>query len=140
MGRWTGLPAWAHVKLLLDTHALIWWAGNDPRLRPAARAAISEPSTEVNVSAASAWECAVKVQNGKLPQAAPLVAAFRTTLDRAGFAMLGITLEHALAAGALPRHHGDPWDRMLIAQALAEGMALVSKDKAFDAYGVKRIW
>lgn len=128
------------MKLLLDTHALIWWAGNDPRLSAAARAAIGEPSNGVNVSAASGWECAVKVQNGKLPQAAPLVAAFRATLERAGFAMLDITLEHTLAAGALPRHHGDPWDRMLIAQALAEGMALVSKDKEFDRYGVKRLW
>jgi PIN domain nuclease of toxin-antitoxin system len=128
------------VKLLLDTHALIWWAANDPRLSAALRAAISEPSNGVNVSAASAWECAVKVQNGKLPQAAPLVAAFRATLERAGFAMLDITLEHALAAGALPRHHGDPWDRMLIAQALREGMALVSKDAQFDRYGVRRLW
>ena len=128
------------MKLLLDTHALIWWAGNDPRLSAAAHAAISEPSNGVNVSAASAWECAVKVQNGRLPQAAPLVAAFRATLERAGFAMLDIALEHALAAGALPRHHGDPWDRMLIAQALAEGMALVSKDKEFNQYGVKCIW
>lgn len=128
------------MKLLLDTHALIWWAGNDPRLRSGARAAISDARNDVCVSAASAWECAVKVQNGKLSEAAPLVAAFRSTLERAGFAMLDITLEHALAAGALPRHHGDPWDRMLIAQALGEGMALVSKDKEMDRYGVKRIW
>lgn len=128
------------MKLLLDTHALIWWAGDDRRLNAAAREAISDPRNDVSVSAASAWECAVKVQNGKLPQAAALVAAFRPTLQRAGFAMLDITLEHALAAGALPRHHGDPWDRMLIAQTLAEGMALVSKEKELDRYGVRRIW
>ena len=128
------------MKLLLDTHALIWWAGNDPRLSGVARAAISQPGNDVRVSAASAWECAVKVQNGKLPQAAPLVAAFRPTLERAGFGMLDITLEHALAAASLPRHHGDPWDRMLVAQALTEGMVLASKDKAFDPYGVKRVW
>lgn len=128
------------MKLLLDTHALIWWAANDRHLSDIARAAMSEPANSVYVSAASAWECAVKVQNGKLPQAAPLVAAFRTTLDRAGFRMWDIALEHALAAGALPRHHSDPWDRMLIAQALSEGMALVSKDTAFDRYGVRRLW
>lgn len=97
-------------------------------------------SNDVYVSVASAWECAVKVQNGKLPQAAPLVAAFRVTLERAGFRTLDIAAEHSLAAGALPRHHGDPWDRMLIAQALAEGMVLVSKDKVFDRYGVRRVW
>jgi PIN domain nuclease of toxin-antitoxin system len=128
------------VNLLLDTHTLIWWAGNDGRLKAKARAAIAEPGNRVCVSAASAWECAVKVQNGKLPQAAPLLAAFRPTLERSGFQMLQITLEHAIAAGALPRHHGDPWDRMLIAQALAEGMVLVSKDKEFDPYGVSRVW
>lgn len=128
------------MKYLLDTHALIWWAANDPRLSEAARASISDTNVSVFVSAASAWECAVKVQNGKLPQAAALVAAFRQTLDRAGFTMLDIALEHALAAGALPRHHGDPWDRMLVAQALAEGMALVSKDKELDQYGVRRVW
>jgi PIN domain nuclease of toxin-antitoxin system len=128
------------VNLLLDTHALIWWAANDPRLIARARTLVSDPNNNVRVSAASAWECAVKVQNGKLPQAAPLVAAFRPTIERAGFQMLDIALEHALAAGALPRHHGDPWDRMLIAQALAEGMAIVSKDKELDRYGVRRIW
>lgn len=128
------------MKCLLDTHALIWWVGNDLRLSKAARVAISDAKVGIFVSAASAWECAVKVQNGKLPQAAPLVAAFRQTLERAGFAMLDITLEHALAAGALPRHHGDPWDRMIVAQALAEGMALVTKDQELSRYGVRCVW
>lgn len=128
------------MKVLLDTHALIWWAGNDRRLSAPAQSLVSDPGNSVYASAANAWECAVKVQNGKLPQAAPLVAAFRTTTERAGFRILDITLEHALAAGALPRFHGDPWDRMLIAQALREGMALVSKDEAFDRYGVRRVW
>lgn len=125
---------------MLDTHALIWWVGDDPQLSAAARAIISEPDNTVYVSAASAWESAVKVQNGRLPQAAALVAAFRPTLMRAGFQLIDITLEHALAAATLPRHHRDPWDRMLIAQALAEGMALVSKDKELDRYGVRRVW
>lgn len=128
------------MTLLLDTHALLWWLENDARLSKPARFAMSNPDQRVVVSAASAWECAVKVPTGKLPQAAPVLANFRAILHREGFALLDISLEHILAAGALPRFHGDPFDRMLIAQALAEEMALVSKDKELDRYGVKRLW
>lgn len=128
------------MKLLLDTHALIWWFEDDPRLSRRARAAIGAADAQVMVSTASAWECAIKAPTGKLPQAAPLLAAFRPLLTRAGFDLLDMSLEHILAAGALPQFHGDPFDRMLIAQALAEQMALVSKDEKLDRYGVKRLW
>ncbi len=128
------------MKLLLDTHALLWWLEDDPRLSKWARAAMGPAGDRVIVSAASAWECAVKVPTGKLPQAAPLLANFRTILSREGFDLIDISLEHILAAGALPRFHGDPFDRMLVAQALAEGIALVSKDTELDRYGVKRLW
>ena len=128
------------MRLLLDTHALIWWFEDDPRLSKRARAAIGAKASLVMASTASAWECAIKVPTGKLPQAAPLIAAFRPLLKGAGIDLLNMSLEHILAAGALPRFHGDPFDRVLIAQALAEGMALVSKDKELDRYGVKRLW
>lgn len=128
------------MRLLLDTHALIWWLENDPQLSRPARAAISAANAQVLVSTASAWECAIKAPTGKLPQAAPLLAAFRLILQREGFDLLDMSLDHILAAGALPQFHGDPFDRMLIAQALAEGLAFVSKDKELDRYGVKRLW
>ena len=128
------------MSLLLDTHALLWWLENDPRLGKRAHGAISVANERVVVSAASAWECAIKVPTGKLPKAAPVLANFRSILNREGFDLLDISVEHILAAGALPRFHGDPFDRMLVAQALAEGMALVSRDKELDRYGVKRVW
>ena len=128
------------MRLLIDTHAVIWWFEDDKRLSERARRAIAASDNEVIVSTATAWECAIKVPTGKLPQAAPLIAAFKPLLAKAGFGLLDMSLEHILAAGALPRFHGDPFDRILIAQALAEGMALVSKDTELDRYGVKRLW
>lgn len=128
------------MTLLLDTHALLWWLEDDVRLSKPARNAISAASQRVMVSTASAWECAVKTAIGKLPQAALVLANFRDILRREGFDLLDISLEHVLATGALPRFHGDPFDRMLVAQALAEGVALVSKDDQLDSYGVKRLW
>ena len=128
------------MTLLLDTHALLWWLEDDARLSKPARNAISAASRRVMVSTASAWECAVKTAVGTLPQAAPVLANFRDILRREGFDLLDISLEHVLATCALPRFHGDPFDRILVAQALAEGVALVSKDNELDSYGVKRLW
>jgi PIN domain nuclease of toxin-antitoxin system len=128
------------MRVLLDTHALLWWLENDPQLTSPAAAAIADPEARPLVSIATAWECAIKVQSGKLPQAAALVANFRRIVDAQGFGLLGIALDHALLAGALPRYHGDPFDRMLIAQTLIEGVLIVSNEEEFDAYGVKRIW
>ena len=128
------------MRLLLDTHAVIWWFENDARLSRRARSAIGANDSQVIVSTATAWECAIKVPTGRLPQAAPLIAAFKPLLAKAGFDLLNMSLDHILAAGALPRFHGDPFDRVLVAQALAEGMALVSKDEELDRYGVKRLW
>lgn len=128
------------MTILIDTHVLLWWLEDDAQLSRRARLVISGQSERILVSTASAWECAVKVPTGKLPQAAPVLANFRSILHREGFHLLNISLEHVLAAGALPHFHGDPFDRMLIAQALLEGTALVSKDKEFDQYGVSRLW
>ena len=128
------------MRLLLDTHALLWWL-NDDRLLPAkARKLIALSSNAVVVSAASAWEIATKVRLGKLDMAADLAADFSNVLSQEGFESLPISVDHALRAGLLPGPHKDPFDRMLIAQAQAEGVPIVSSDTVFDSYGVRRLW
>ncbi len=127
------------MRLLLDTHALLWWATLHPSLSPKARAAILDDESEVYVSAASAWEIATKVRIGKLgwPATAGTVNAY--VLGQ-GFRALPISLEHAERAGQLPIVHRDPFDRMLIAQAQAEDLLLVSNESIFDAAGARRYW
>ncbi|MFQ5765662.1 MAG: type II toxin-antitoxin system VapC family toxin [Rhodospirillales bacterium] len=128
------------MPALLDTHALLWWLDGDERLSEAARAFIGDEANAVLVSAASAWEIATKVRIGRLPGAADVAAAFESCLAEQGFAELPITVAHGLRAGALPGPHRDPFDRMLIAQAEAEDVALVSNETVFDDYGVRRLW
>jgi PIN domain nuclease of toxin-antitoxin system len=128
------------VRLLLDTHALLWWLAGDERLSEAARAAIADAANEVYVSAASAWEVTTKHRRGKLPGAGPLAVDFAREVVRQGFRPLEITQGHGEDAGALPGPHRDPFDRMLIAQARHEHMALVSSEAAVDGYGVARLW
>ena len=128
------------MRLLLDTHAFAWWALDDPALSLGAHAAIFDASNEVFVSAVSAWEMANKFRRGRWPQIAAVVANIATVIAAQGFNELPITITHAKAAGALPEPHRDPFDRILIAQALAENMTVVSNERAFDAYGVSRIW
>jgi PIN domain nuclease of toxin-antitoxin system len=127
------------VKLLLDTHALLWWATNDPKLSSKVKKAVARESTEVFVSAASAWEIAIKVRLGKLvwPATAETVHAY--VLGQ-GFRELAITLEHAERAGALALAHRDPFDRMLVAQAQADDLWLASNEEVFDDAGVRRYW
>jgi PIN domain nuclease of toxin-antitoxin system len=120
------------VTLLLDTHVLLWWLADDPRLTPAMREAITDPATSVTVSAASAWEMAIKAALGKLSVPGRLAEE----LDAQGFGVLPITVEDGLAAGALPRHHDDPFDRMLIAQAVRRRFVLVTADRRFGDYDV----
>jgi len=127
------------VYLLLDTHALIWWALDDPALPKHVRAKIAR-SEHVIVSAASAWEMAIKVALGKLPAAIDLVSDFEETVTRRGFQVIPITASHGIRAGLLPGPHKDPFDRMLIAQAQAENLIIVSNDLVFDRYGVRRLW
>ncbi|MDR0342822.1 MAG: type II toxin-antitoxin system VapC family toxin [Nocardiopsaceae bacterium] len=119
------------MRLLLDTQALLWWLA-DEDLAQSAREAIADPANEVMVSAASAWEISVKKSLGKLVAPADL----EDQVQASGFAPLPITLAHGLAAGQLPRHHQDPFDRMLIAQAIGDGMTVVTRDKRFDSYRV----
>ncbi len=128
------------MRILLDTQALLWWLGGDSALSDTARNAIADESNEVFVSAASAWEVTTKHRLGKLPGVGPLAVDFAREVRAQGFVPLPITLEHGQSAGALPGAHRDPFDRMLIAQANDERMALVSNEAIFDAYGLTRVW
>ena len=119
------------MRLLLDTHALLWWLA-DEGLTDQARDAIADPANLIMVSAASAWEISIKKALGKL--AAP--DDLEDQIYEGGFNALPISIAHAIAAGQLPRHHEDPFDRMLIAQAFAEGLTVVTRDKRFEDYGV----
>lgn len=128
------------MRLLLDTHALIWWRADSDKLTRSAFAALADPSTEVYVSAASAWEVATKFRLGKLPLAQRLLDEFVPGLAAARFLPLAISVEHGLRAGSLAGEHKDPFDRMLIAQALEEDLTLVSNELTFDRFGIKRLW
>lgn len=129
-----------HLQALLDTHALLWWLSDHPALTNAARKIIGETRNTIFVSAASAWEIATKIRLGRLPTAADLVGDFSGYLEQEGFEKLDVSIEHAIRAGLLPGAHKDPFDRMLIAQAQAENMPLVSNEELFDSYGVRRVW
>lgn len=128
------------MRLLLDTHALVWWWTDDKRLPGAARAAIASPDNQVLVSAASAWEIATKHRLGKWPEVAALLDGFDANLRRSRFTSLPISHEHARLAGTLDGDHRDPFDRMLLAQARLENMALVSGDAAFRGFGATVLW
>jgi PIN domain nuclease of toxin-antitoxin system len=128
------------VRLLLDTHALLWWAGGAPQLSRRARAAVGDEANAVFVSAASAWEIATKHRLGKLDAVGPLLDGLLPYLDDQDFRDLGISVPHAQRAGALPGPHRDPFDRMLVAQALTDSLTLVSNETLFDRYGVRRLW
>jgi PIN domain nuclease of toxin-antitoxin system len=120
------------VRLLLDTHALLWSLGRPESLSLDARRAIEDGENDVFVSPASPWEVAIKRAAGKLEATGDLA----DEIEAAAFVALPITTEHAILAGTLPPHHRDPFDRMLIAQARIEGLIIVSRDPRFEPYGV----
>ncbi len=120
------------MRLLLDTHVFLWWMEEDPTLDGHAREIIENPDSEVAISAAVAWEIAIKQASGKLRAPEDL----RTGILDEGFVPLPITIEHAVQAGALPPHHSDPFDRMLVAQAQLEGLTIVTRDPNIPRYGV----
>jgi PIN domain nuclease of toxin-antitoxin system len=128
------------LRALLDTHALLWWLSDDPALTKAARKIMAETKNTLIVSAASAWEIAIKVRLGKLPTAADLAADFPALIEREGFQLLAISAEHAIRAGLLPGAHKDPFDRMLIAQAQAENVPIITNEASFESYGVRCLW
>jgi PIN domain nuclease of toxin-antitoxin system len=121
------------VKVLLDTRILLWWLSADPSLPPLAEGAIANPDVEVWVSAATAWEIAIKRAAGRLEAPDDLLDALAAN----DFDSLPIAAAHALVAGGLPDHHADPFDRMLIAQARIEGLTLISVDRRFPDYDVE---
>ena len=128
------------LRLLLDTHALIWWLAGDEALSRRALEAIADEDNAVAVSAASAMEVATKFRIGKLAQAALLAQDFEAIIGEQGFAELAISVHHARLAGEMNIAHKDPFDRLLIAQAQAEDMVLVSNEELFDSFAVKRLW
>jgi len=128
------------LRALLDTHALLWWLTDNPAISQKAKNLIEERGNEVLVSAASAWEIATKVRLGKLSQAETLVQDFGGFVARARFEELPVTSQHAVRAGLLPGPHRDPFDRMIVAQCEAENLPLISRDRIFDQYKIRRIW
>jgi PIN domain nuclease of toxin-antitoxin system len=128
------------MRALLDTHTLLWCFNDSPSLSAKARRLIEDGSNEILVSAVSAWEIATKVRLGKLPTGEELIGDLDRYLDQLGFDALAISMQHAARAGRLPGEHRDPFDRMLIAQAQVEDLGIVSNDRIFDVYHVKRIW
>lgn len=128
------------MRLLIDTHTFLWTITGDRRLSKSAHAVLASFDSEVFVSAASAWEIATKYRLGKLPEAESLAGSIRRIVEQVGFHEMPVSIEHAQRAGSLAGAHRDPFDRMLIAQAQAENLALVSNERFFDSYGITRIW
>lgn len=125
------------MRLLLDSHAYLWWLADAPELSAPARAAIIDPANIVVVSAATIWEIEIKRALGRLDAGnADLIAE----IEANRFVELAVRAKHATAAARLPRHHDDPFHRMLVAQSQVEGLVCVTRDPAFEAYGVPRLW
>lgn len=128
------------MRALLDTHAFLWWVLDSARLSNTAFQLIADESNDIVVSAASAWEITTKHRIGKLPEAEVVAADVAGYIAAQGFEALAIGIVDAERAGRLPGIHRDPFDRMLIAQALGHELAIVSIDALFDRYGVNRLW
>ena len=128
------------MRVLLDTHAFLWWVADSRRLSEAARNAIRNEANDVFVSAVSAWEIATKHRLGRLPEADGLVGDMRGAIVGQGFTELPISITDAERSGRLPGPHRDPFDRMLIAQALGYDLVIVTNEEMFDRYGVRRLW
>lgn len=127
------------MRLLLDTNALVWWLLDNPRIGPAAHETISDPRNDVYVSAVSAWELAIKIGIGRLVVPRDVASWLPPTLEENDFLPLPITMHQAASVERLPTHHTDLFDRLLIAQAIAEGMTIVSADRIFARYEVQLI-
>ena len=128
------------MRLLIDSQSLIWYVDQDHLLSPAAHAAMTDTNNDLLLSAATIWEIAIKVGLKKLSLSMPYKQWITKALDDLGMTVLPITVEYADAQAGLPSHHRDPFDRLLVAQAQVENMALVSADPGFDPYGINRLW
>lgn len=128
------------MKALLDTHSFLWFLAGDTRLSAPARQTIEDLNNEIFISTASLWEIAIKVSLGKLNLGGPYEQFIPGELNRQRIEVLPIEVGHLSVVSKLPLHHRDPFDRLIIAQALTEGMPIISVDDVFDAYGVQRVW
>jgi PIN domain nuclease of toxin-antitoxin system len=128
------------MRILFDSHALVWFLAGDARFSPRARAAIEQDESTLCVSAVSAWEIANKVRLGKWPEAATLIETLSQILEWNTFEPVAVTIDHAQLAGSMPGRHRDPFDRMLAAQSQIENVPLVTADPAFRAFGTRVLW
>lgn len=128
------------MKLLLDTHTLLWFISGDSKLSFTAKSAIEDASHDKFVSIVSLWETAIKVSIGKISLIAPFDGLFPDQLITNGFELLPISIGNASAVSRLPFYHRDPFDRIFVVQALAESLVIVNMDTVFDSYGVNRLW
>ena len=128
------------MRLLLDTHAYFWWARGYDKLSRQAASRLSEPDTEVVISAVVPWELATKNRSGKWPDAEVVLHDLETGIARRGWKALPISLEHARLAGSLTSPHKDPFDRLLAAQAILDGLTLVTADPAFQTFPCRTLW
>jgi PIN domain nuclease of toxin-antitoxin system len=127
------------MRLLLDTHALVWWFNEPDKLSSKASSILRSSGNSIFVSAAVAWELAIKVNLGKI-DALPLITDLAVHIAEEGFAELPVGIDQAVRAGLLPRHHRDPFDRLLVAQAQDMNLPILSADRVLDRYDIKRIW
>ena len=128
------------MRLLIDSHALIWYVDQHQQLSPASHAAISDPSNDLLLSAGSIWEIAIKIGLGKLVLTQAFSIWMSQAIDDLGITVLPITVEYADTQASLPKHHSDPFDRLIVAQAIVERVSIVSADARMDAYGITRVW
>lgn len=128
------------MRVLLDTHALLWWWNDAPQLPDTARSVMADPANTVFVSAASAWEIATKVRKKQLPEFVGSAEAFVDDVLRDGFSHLDVTARHGVYGGSLPGAHKDPFDRLIAAQALLEQLTVVTCDREITAFGCETLW
>jgi PIN domain nuclease of toxin-antitoxin system len=128
------------MRALFDTHAFLWWIGNDPRLSTRAREIIADDGNAIVLSAVSAWEIAIKASLGRFAIRGDIAAFVNSNVTASGFEVLPLLIEHALRVASLPDHHRDPFDRALVAQAQVEDLALLTTDRAISRYSVRILW
>jgi PIN domain nuclease of toxin-antitoxin system len=128
------------MNVLLDTHSFLWFIAGDVRLSAPAQALIEAPENDLFLSMASVWEIAIKYSLGKLTLAQPFGDVISAQIDANGINLLPLEVAHTVQVTALPFHHRDPFDRMIVAQALVENLPVISVDPALDLYGIKRLW
>ena len=128
------------MRILLDSHAVLWYVDQDQMLSGTAHAAITDPANDLLVSAATIWELATKAAIGKLSLSQPYRLWMNKAMSDLRASLLPVSIDYADAQAGLPFHHRDPFDRLIIAQSLIEGISVVSADGQFDAYGVNRVW